>query len=669
MRSLRSFCSFEPFALGSLVLVAACGGGPPPAAPTGPAKPPSAPVATTAPAAVDVSQVPEPPGLLVVGRVAKPEAILAVVGGWTHLPLPAGNELVKSVTDDAVGDVVDLAQPVDGAVTVTGGMKDPQVLAAFSVPVRSLDEARTRLEQKHRLVPGKNGSSWVSGIGKTAYDDGRPGSRDSEPEDEDEEEGCALAPAFGGARLVCGERAAVDALTPYLTRTLPRRSFTSDVHVELHPAAVRQQAQQLRALVPLLARGALGANSPALHALVEAGTGELVDLLGDTDLMSIDAQLADSGADATFRVDYQKTTSLLAKIGTSHPERADAPPPAFLHLPGDTDVALYTRGTDPKLFDHMKELLGNVALEAAGDAKMPEPERKALRDLVVDKMLTLLTGPLVYGKGFDGAAVDKAVANRRAVKSGDWAAEAQAERALGEQVIGWHLIHVEDPIAKVGPVLKDWSALWNRPAFAKWAKAHASSSKSLASMKITPVSALGVALPKDSVHLEISFPQHDITMAVKVPNAPGAKAPAPKKIAQKPIVFHVLAVPDQGGSWIGFGLDAKLVAQRAAQALSSAPGTGTLGTTAMADALKGTKANAGWVVTLRGLLVFTAFSRSSRSPYAALAMLPNHGTTPIVFTGTAQPPSQGAPAGSSVARFDLPRGAIEDAVRVVFATH
>jgi hypothetical protein len=195
----------------------------------------------------------------------------------------------------------------------------------------------------------------------------------------------------------------------------------------------------------------------------------------------------------------------------------------------------------------------------------------------------------------------------------------------------------------------------------------------LASMKIAPVSGLGVTRPSDSVHLEISFPQHDLTIAPKVPTAPGAKRPAAKpptkKVAQKPIVFHVLAVPDQGSTWLGFGLDAKLVAQRAAQALSSAPETGTLGKTATADALKGTKANAGWVMTLRGLLVFTAFSRSSRSPYAALASLPNRGTTPIVFTAAAQPPSRTAPAGSSVGTFELPRAAIEDAVRVVFASH
>jgi len=63
---------------------------------------------------------------------------------------------------------------------------------------------------------------------------------------------------------------------------------------------------------------------------------------------------------------------------------------------------------------------------------MPEPERKAVRELVVDRMLALFTGPLVYGKGYDAAALDKALAARNGLKPGaDLAARDEAERGRG----------------------------------------------------------------------------------------------------------------------------------------------------------------------------------------------------------------------------------------------
>src|SRR5690242_16223030 len=65
--------------------VAACGS-PPPAVPQVPAPTPSAVTPKEKP--LDTSPVPEPPGLVILGRVKKPDAIVSAVGSWTHLPLP-----------------------------------------------------------------------------------------------------------------------------------------------------------------------------------------------------------------------------------------------------------------------------------------------------------------------------------------------------------------------------------------------------------------------------------------------------------------------------------------------------------------------------------------------------------------------------------------------------
>lgn len=654
--------------IGASAALAACGGAqpPPPVPTTAPL-----PVAVTPPAPPpDLSPVPEPEGLVVVGRISKPEAILKTVGSWTRLPLPGGADLVRSISDDSVGDSVDLSQPVDGAVVLGGTKRDPRPLIAVSVAVRSLDDAKAKIGARHKLIPGKNGSFLIEGLG--AGGGGRStiserGHRDHEADDEDEGETCSLAPASSGARLVCGERDAIDALTPYLTRGTPRQSWPADVHLEVRAAPLREALTQVRAALPFLARSLMGNSSPAFRELMDASVGELVDFVNDTERMTLDAQLAESGARSTLKIDYAKATSLVARIATARPERADAPPPALMHLPADTDVAVYGKGSDPKLFDRPRELIGKVALEAGEGVGMPEPERKAMRELVVDRMLGLFTGSLVYGKGFDAAALEKAMAARAKVKKGDLAAEDEAERVAAEQIVGWHLVKVEEPITKVGPILKDWANLWNRPAFAKWAKQQASS-KMVAQMRITPVPG-GVALPKDAVHLEIVMPRADLEdfTSPSLPVRAGGKpslAPKPKKIPRKPIVMHLIAAPDQGGTWLGLGLDGKLVAQKAAASLSTAPDTGTLGKAAGGEALRDVKANGAWLATVKGFLVFTALDR--RPLFGHVGELPNKGTTPIVLTFSAAGPSASAAAGSAVATFTLPRPAIEDIVKLLF---
>lgn len=662
-----------------MLALAACGGGAPPPAPVVPSKP----VAVAPPEPPpDVTAVPEPTGLVLVGRVSKADAILKTLGTWTRLPLPGGADLVRSIADDSVADAVDVSQPIDGAISLGGGVRDPKPLIAVSIAVRSFDDAKTKLSSKHKLTPGKNGQLWVEGMGRAAMGESKSRPREKGEEDDDDNETCVLAHASSGARLVCGEREAIDALSPYLTRTVPRQTWNSDIHVEVSLGAIREPLGQVRAALPVLARSMLGGSSPALAKLVDAGVNELVDFVGDTGRMTLDSQLSDSGMQATVKVDYVKSQSFIAQLATSNPQRADAPPPAFWHLPGDTDVALYGKGSDPKLFAHPKELLGNVFLEATEGAGMPEPERKAVRDLVVDRILGLLTGPIVYGKGYDAAAVDKALAARVLAKTGTIAAKDEADRVVAEQVLGWHLVQVNEPITKVGPILKDWAALWNRPAFAKWAKLQ-SSEKMLATMRIVPAPA-GVTLPKDAVHLEIVMPRTDLEEwpapppppppgaarpGAKSPPPPPAKGPTvkPKKIPRKPLVLHVIAVPDQGGSWIGVGLDGKLLAQKAAASLSSAPDAASLGKVAGTEALREGKANGGFFATLRGFLVYTALSHGSRTPFSVVPSLPAKGNTPMLLTFLSQGPSQAAPGGSAITTLKLPRAAIEDLVKLVMS--
>jgi len=606
--------------------------------------------------------------------VNKPDAIVAAVGSWTRLPLPSGADLVRSITDDAVADVVDLSQPVDAAVSVGLSRRGINPLAAFSVAVKSYDDAKVKLAEKHRLIAGANGQLKVEGLGSKKKRpagpmDGR-GTDGPDDEEDDDGDGCVLAPAAQGARLVCGEGAALDALVPYLSRTMPREKWASDVHVEVRPEPVRGPLQEMRASIPILARSLLGTQSPAVRDLVDSSLGEVMDIVNDAQRLTIDAQIADSGVLADTRFEFQSTKSLFARVLTSG--RADSPPPAFWRLPGDTDTAVFGQGADPKLFDHPRELLANLMLEGAESAGVPDAERKAIKDLVAERMLTLFTsGAGIYGKGFDQAAVEKALATLKATKPEDRAKVEEGKRVLLEQVAGWHLYQVSQPVANVGPVLKDWSTLWNRPAFAKWAQARAEKGM-LPRMRIAPIPA-GVTLPKETVHLEVTIPREDVedTTPASVRNVPGPVAPkAPaakvKKIARKPIVFHVYAVPDGSVTWLAFGLDGKLIAQKAAGSLTGAPETSTLGKMTGIESLREGKMSGGGIATLRGLMVFTALdSRSDRAPFALLGGLPSKGGSPIVFTGRAEPPSDRVKGGAAAGQARISRAVIEDIVKLV----
>ncbi|MBN9166453.1 MAG: hypothetical protein J0I07_36300 [Myxococcales bacterium] len=663
-------------ALSLPIVIAGCSivacGSPPPAVPTTPAP---APVATSKEKPIDISPVPEPPGLVVVGRVNKPDAIVSAVASWTRLPLPSGPDLVRSIADESVAAVVDLSQPVDAAVSVGLSRRGIEPLVAFSVAVKSYEQAKVKLGETHRLVAGDNGQLKVRGLGSKKRPPPMTGGARTEDVSEDEEddddgEGCVLAPAAQGARLVCGESAALDALVPYLSRTMPREKWASDVHVEVRPEPVRAPLQDLRASLPILARSMLGSQSTAVRDLVDSTLGELVDIVNDTQKLTIDAQIAESGVVANTRFEFQSTGSLMARLATT--DRADSPPAAFWHLPAETDMAFFGRGADPKLLDRPRELLGSLMLEATDSAGMPEAERRALKELVTDRVLSLFTsGPGIYGKGFDQAAVEKAAVNLKGIKADDRAGVAEGKRLLVEQIVGWHLYQVNEPVAKVGPVLKDWPTLWNRPAFAKWVKSK-SSAAALPRMRVAPVPA-GVTLPKETVHLEITIPREELDEAVAPPRSANAKGSASKpvktkKIALKPIVAHVFAVPDGAATWLAFGLDAKLVAKRAGAALASAPDANTLGKVAGMEAIREGKLNNGGFATVRAALFAAAFDRpDDTSRLDTLWGLPHKGSSPMLFTGRAEAPSPEAKAGASVGTLRISRAVIEDIVKFVMA--
>ena len=160
----------------------------------------------------------------------------------------------------------------------------------------------------------------------------------------------------------------------------------------------------------------------------------------------------------TFRLttSYQSQTSLIARIATASPEKAGPAPAAFWHLPGDTDMAVFGRGIDPKLTEHPRELLLAALQEELRDSPLPDAERKVLSD-VIARSMTLVNAPTMYARGYDLAAVQKGL---------DGPKEDRKD-AVMQAAIGWHLLETDESPQKVGGIVKDWVGFANRAEIQK----------------------------------------------------------------------------------------------------------------------------------------------------------------------------------------------------------
>ena len=124
-------------------------------------------------------------------------------------------------------------------------------------------------------------------------------------------------------------------------------------------------------------------------------------------------------------------------------------------MPADTDTAFFGRGSDAKLFDRPRELLANLLAEATLSSGMPEAERKAVRDLIADRMLALFTngGTGIYAKGFDQSALERVLKAKASLKTDDTPGKAEANKAVLEQVIGWHWASPA-PVMKLAEIVR-----------------------------------------------------------------------------------------------------------------------------------------------------------------------------------------------------------------------
>ena len=219
-------------------------------------------------------------------------------------------------------------------------------------------------------------------------------------EEDDEAESCVLAHASSGARLVCGEREA-----HRRARALPHAHGAAPDMALGHPRrgvarCVREPLIQVRQALPVLARIDARLVEPCARAArrrlrERARRPRRRHRVACPSMRSRRHRPAGHGQG---RLREGAELHRAARHLESRSARS-APPPAFCICPADTDVAVFGKGSDPKLFDRPRELLGNVCARGDRGRGMPEPERKAVRELVVDRMLALFTGPARLRQG------------------------------------------------------------------------------------------------------------------------------------------------------------------------------------------------------------------------------------------------------------------------------
>lgn len=608
-------------------------------------------------ASFDRSPVAEPDGLAVTARVSDLDSIVRAAGTWVHLPLPRGEELVRLAAGDSLGGIVDLGRPIDAAVRVTLGPK-PKPQFAVAVHVRSYEEAKNVLGARYKLVPLTNGTIRVEGLGKPDLDnpDAVAGEEDEPAQGRAPRDACALMPSVGptNARLVCGDWASVEALGPWLARTAPNEKTPSNVRVQLRLAMVRQAAESVRPMVSMLAAGALNVRGAAKRELIDAALGDVLDFAGDVDTMTLDADTFDKGPEAArakVRVSYARSNSLIAKMAISRSLRASQAPQAFWQLPRDVDTAFFGSGVDDKLLARPVALVRRALEETLEDSSMAEADRRVLAEWA-GEVLALSGDVDVYARGVDGDRLVKAAQKADEAADSDWG---EARKGLEREALGWHVVHVSQPFARVSPRLREIAALFARPSFRAWATKHASK-ETAARVRLAPVPA-GLTLPRGTVHLEVVAPSRAVV-------APGAKA-QPKAAA--PTELHVYALPEGEATWLAFGLDARSVAVHAQSALASAGSVQKLSKREGLEALRDAKLVSGGFVSLRSAATLGAMGgRKERKAAAQLAAAPGRGQSAVLVTATAQP-SASPGGGVSETTISVPLSLVEELVTLAMS--
>lgn len=630
------------FVLVSIAL-SGCGAPPPPQAP-----PPAASSAAVAPAPpppreVELSPVAEPNNLLATvrwrGPVAEIDAMLRLVKTGVTL-----SDLAKR---EGKGGELDLLKP-DGTVDVaialdsTATIDDPRVMFALSVPLKSLDDALA--DQKRR---------------GHAVEQVRPGVFRVDKKDP-----CDIAVSVDApARLVCGGNLrALEALRPYLTRTLPATQAEPGLRASVRMKPLRERfVPELRLeaakledeLVQKLKRE--GVSDPELLGALAAVLDDSFKLADDIDRVDVSHVLDEKQRRivASGSLVFSSSHAWMTQVALSPAKRSGPVPPAFFKLPKDSVTASFAEGPDPEMLVGPTRVLKKIVHEVTTRAKLDKGDADAVTRIVE-----------AWPPSSTVSVVAQGVPRGKLPKLGPTSRGAEIDRygkGFISRIAGWSVVGVDVPVDAYATLFRRLRDGYQRGlTFVRKKATSARERQDLAKAPALRVVDSPAGYPKGSVALDLvvrypnEFNDELASKMIKPPPPPPGTIPKspPKRAGTTEITARLVATPDGKTTWLGFSLDPADLGRLVSATVKGAPDDTLQGVKDIEGLRRDALTSGGFVRLPFDVLdeVFEAAEAQASSGdakdlaglRALFSTLPNKGRTPLLFFGTTKattPPS------------------------------
>ena len=603
-----------------------------------------------------MSPVSEPKNIIGIGRWRNVNATLSAVEKMARLPIAIQSLVEKEVGDREVLDALKLDASVDFAAALDPAAREPDVLFAFSIPLKSLDQAKGIAERDGKTSMIRPG---VYRLGRTR---------------QTSDVSCAIALSLGDApaRLVCGKRDRdLDALLPFMTRGLPSANFgPSDVHLEARFAPLQEKAKplieqsgtRLPAMAALMVSRELGVSDPALLDLVGAVATEGVRFGEDLEGVTLDIALdpASTTGDVKGTLRFLGAKSWLVQVLTSRADRQGPAPDLFWKAPKDSDTAFFGRGSEPKLWEGIPKAIGAL-VSALGKDKLPDADRTAIADLLAHA--PLVDAVTVSARGH----VDAPEAKKGTPTPAD---AIRAAREKVGSVLGWSLVGFDAKPDAVTAWLKELVRVYNRPSLQAFFKKTMRSDARMLPVIRTVAAPPGLPAGTFAIEGGVNLESRDVWDAM--PRRDDGFVPHPAGAAAKGFIGVTMIVAPDGPArtWIGFGGDAAILRDKLKASLSAASKDGSLASRPGLESLRSGALQSGGFVSIAGSthsILDLARGRASRSDTRVLAAIsaamPNKGQTPVLVTSTAK----GGATPSVAVEVQIPKGTVDDVAAAILA--
>lgn len=511
-------------------------------------------------------------------------------------------QTISSTLGADVAAVVDLAQPVDVALSMPHGLAPPFPVFGFRVrSAEAIERGQAGLTLR-RLAAGL----WQLGdvvqpLPEPEPDDSQMDDDEAALDEEEEEEGeepepeveermpCLLAhaPAPVGYRVMCGpDMDSLRAAVGFLLRDTP--APRADVHVDL--SGPTYQAR-MREAFDLAAREAKG-EEPTLDGGEKLGAEvglAIVNALAAHERLSFDVRFAPTGVELQLDVEFPRSTDTAALGLWASSMSARRLPKSFALLPADHGLALAFTGfgqgiTQAFVSRFIEEVLGEMSQEYVLSKKDLSEMNAAFDGMVPSD------GHFSFAAGIDAEAASAAL-------NGDKVAQADiTERPLTPATIkelqaalaGWMVIGVDVPPKEYLPGVERMLRANAIPMRRRPGMPRKDSDRTDSKLLRRPLATAG--LPAGTLHL--------------VDQVRPAKTYRPPLDGSEPAILpydsHLLVVPDGQRVWLVSARDEALAGRRA---LSLVRASATLGASPEVQKTVERPLLGAWSFTASGLIL------------------------------------------------------------------